>query len=209
VNPFNLPNWREREAYGDVSQWRYVRWRWEFRRRYPDYRADAAKVIGAPDPDSRYAAWEAYWQAWGYSEPLDPSISAQPDELLKTWPHRGVRILDGSASSEAGLSALMPRIGEIAVTIDLSRPFAAQMKIIERAFKKRGGGGPDKKHVPKDSGALWLSYLRLLDGIEARQTGLFGTVESDTAIWAHCRALRNTTSASQAKRKARALVSEL
>jgi hypothetical protein len=209
LNPVNLPNWRERVAYGDVTQWRYARWRWEFRRRDAGYRADVAKVIGATDPDARYSAWEAYWRAWGYSEPLDPSVSEQPDELLKTWAGNGVRIMDGSASSEAGMSGLRPRIGEIAVTLDLSRPFAAQMKIIERAFKKRGGGGPDRKHVPKDGGALWLSYLRLLDGIEARETGLFCTVESDTAIWAHCRALQNTTSASQAKRKARALVSEL
>jgi hypothetical protein len=38
-NEWGIPDWRDAQAYGDVKQWTFNRWRWEFYRRRDDLRA--------------------------------------------------------------------------------------------------------------------------------------------------------------------------
>jgi hypothetical protein len=40
---WGIPDWSDPSTYGDASRWSGSRWRWEFTRRRPDYRADFEK----------------------------------------------------------------------------------------------------------------------------------------------------------------------
>lgn len=39
MNRWGTPDWRDANAYGEMSTWTFEKWRWEFMRRQPDLRA--------------------------------------------------------------------------------------------------------------------------------------------------------------------------
>jgi hypothetical protein len=51
LNEWGIPDWRDAEAYGEVVQWTFNRWRWEFYRRRDDLRAFFDRW--ADDPEVR------------------------------------------------------------------------------------------------------------------------------------------------------------
>lgn len=193
MSDWGVPNWRDSAEYGDVKCWSLVRWRWEFTRRLADYRQDACDLIALSDqvenarlhyrqdltPETKEkflelnekmnAVWDAYFKRWGFSECLDPCVSKYPDEHLLTWPKKGVAILAGRHASVAGH-------GELTIRFNLSEPVLQQMEMAERIFRQKQkeflGNGVDKPHLPKDKARVWLEYLRVLDGHDAKKNGM-------------------------------------
>ncbi|MCC6000005.1 MAG: hypothetical protein JJU19_03970 [Pararhodobacter sp.] len=45
MNEWGIPDWRDKLAYGDVGAWSEMRWRWEFRRRLDEFRAECDAII--------------------------------------------------------------------------------------------------------------------------------------------------------------------
>lgn len=193
MNEWGIPDWRDPCAYGDTKSWPLARWLWEFTRRRNDYRAETMAYLTLhrqveaarkrmkenPTPDAKCAwetlsahankLWNRHWRKWGYSAPLDPSVSELPHDDLLRWPHGGVSSMRGSPMGRAPelRNTQIPTSEELAVRINLDRPIAEQMKIVERAAKReqkeRHGRLVQKRRHPMK----WLGYLRTLDAREA------------------------------------------
>ncbi|MEI4232214.1 hypothetical protein [Roseovarius sp. D22-M7] len=193
MNEWGLPRWCDPSAYGDTKRWTLARWHWEFTRRRDDYRAETLTYLTLqreveaarkrmkenPAPDARCAwetlsaqadkLWNRHWRKWGYSAPLDPSVSEFPQDDLLRWPHGGVTSMRGSHVGRAPelRNTLTPAPEELAVTINLDRPIAEQIKLVERVAKREqkelhGRLVQKRRHPVK-----WLGYLRTLDAREA------------------------------------------
>lgn len=191
MNEWGIPDWINEAAYQDASRWTLVRWRWEFRRRKSEYRDDAtaffhileAREAAAQDlqclntsaarqrfnevADLQQMAFETFWKRWNYCEVLDPRTSEYPDEKLKTLGLGGITIMDGSPSSEAGMSRISPRIGQTAIVFDLNQPLAAQLEIAARTLTKRQKALEGKLIQRRRQPLKWQGYLRTLDAREA------------------------------------------
>ena len=203
---WGLPDWQDKAIYGDVSQWTAARWRWEFTRRWNEYRAQAIAILNHSDGSNLETLERAFTNRWGFSLILDPRRSDYAEDELKTWPKQPIRIMEGSFSSERGESKISPSIGEVAFVLNPQLPHAYQLEIVARELKRLRVKARDKMHIPK-GGALWLAYLRFLDALEGKEAGKVMGL-SNEAIWELCRAQENTTTASQAKRKSREIVKQ-
>lgn len=200
---WGLPDWQDKASYGDVSQWTEARWRWEFTRRWDEYRKQAIDFLDRMETgfegDDQYQAWIAYWERWGYSLVLDPRRSDYPPSELTIWPKQGLK-----SSANA---ALRPGEGEIALILQPNQSEARQLEFVKRELKRLRTKARDKLHQPDDGGQLWLSYLRFLDALEAKAAGsLAGT--SDQAIYDAVRVNENSTPAAKAKKRARSIVTQ-
>lgn len=196
ANKWGLPDWRDPVAYGDTKRWMLARWHWEFIRRRDEYRAETliyldlqAEVKTArkrmkenPTPDAKCAwqslsaqaekRWDQHWHKWGYSPPLDPRVSEWPHDDLLRWPHGGVSSMLGSPYGPAPdmRNRLTPAPDQLAVTVNLDRPLAEQLKQVERAVKREQMARHGRLIQNRRHPAKWLGYLRALDAREAGAT---------------------------------------
>lgn len=197
---WGVPDFRDASAYGDTQSWPLKRWRWEFTRRRPDFRADflaayeqtyeaycegardpgntfmyGAKVIAPGEPG--FAAETTVQQLEKYGcELLDPRVSDHGSRLTFYKPEGRNSMAKGEGS---GWDAASRRItlaeGVRAFSIDLDKPLAAQLTHIEwlaRELQKERHGKLLERRRRKDK---WLEYLQVID---ARDAGL-----SDTEVY--------------------------
>lgn len=151
MNEWGIPDWRNPATYGDVLIWSYMRWRWEFRRRLDIFRQETDILMQSEQQaklaldtirldrsnqknreaysqklDDLQRLREAHWKNWGYANSkgcLDPRLSNYDDNLLLTFPHKGVSAMLGSESTEAGQSSVSPSIGQLTLTLTLISRF--------------------------------------------------------------------------------------
>ena len=105
LNEWGIPDWRDKEAYGDVDGWTIDRWRWEFYRRRDDLRkcfddrADAeyrsnqlqlndlticVDVFKGKSSEPGFTvSYHKSRQLFGYLSIPNPRIGAQPEGLIK------------------------------------------------------------------------------------------------------------------------------
>lgn len=208
MNEWGIPDWRNPATYGDILLWSDMRWRWEFRRRLDDFRQEADKLMQSERQarlaldtfqqvrssqnreayshalDDLQRLREAHWKKWGYANDkgcLDPRLSDYDDDMLLTFPHKGVSAMLGSASSEAGNSGVFPSIGQLTLTFNLDQPLSKNLEHAERILRQEQKEYLDrvihKSHDPHSAEAKahsWLNYLRILDGKEAMRRKIFG-----------------------------------
>lgn len=96
-NEWGIPDWRDPAAYGDVTRWKFSRWRWEFHRRRGDLRSYF---------DQHAERCWRYWQQF-VGDPTAPGAELQPHE-------RGFYVtVEREARDRLGYSLLPnPRIGD-------------------------------------------------------------------------------------------------
>lgn len=118
INEWGIPDWRDAKAYGNVAEWSFDRWRWEFFRRRADLRAYFDKwadqtyrdnlelhehTVGIDDrrPDEpgfcAHGSEEAT-RKFGYLGIPNPRIGEQPAGAIRPlagWSHL-TRLIDGS-----------------------------------------------------------------------------------------------------------------
>lgn len=211
MNEWGIPDWRDPAAYGDVKAWSDMRWRWEFRRRLDEFRAECDALLAMErELNAAYDAFQntrtvenrdkfsrlvdeiddmrfRHMRSWGYPgdlPALDPRVSEYSDDVLKVMPHTkkpGVHSMVGSASSEAGLSRVSPKKGQITITFNLDQSLSSNLELAERILrreqKKSIGKVIHKAHDPQTAESkarLWLEYLRVMDGKEAKERKIFG-----------------------------------
>lgn len=224
MSDWGVPDWRNSAAYGLTKDTALARWLWEFTRRRDDYRAETLAYLAihgdveaarkrmreSPTPDAKCALetlsaqaeklWNQHWSKWGYSAPLDPRVSEFPHDDLLRWPHGGVASMRGSPAGRALdiRNTLAPAPEELAVIINLDRPIAEQMKLVERAAKREqkerhGRLLQQRRHTTK-----WLGYLCTLDArgagaswseIAALHPYSAQTEQTARDIWGQARAL--------------------
>lgn len=166
MNEWGIPDWRDPAAYGDVFVWSDMRWRWEFRRRLEEFRAECdvlltleREVEAAHDAFQKTRSAEhreefsrlvdeidekrhRHMLSWGYPgdlPALDPRVSNYSDDVLKVMPNAknpGVRSMVGSASSEAGKSKVCPNKGQITITFNLDQPLSMNLELAERILRR-------------------------------------------------------------------------
>ena len=199
LNEWGIPDWRNKIAYGDVCKWSDIRWRWEFTRRLDEFRGecDAILALHSEAEVAREAFRKTrierhreefgtlvrqlgdmqtkHMLNWGYlsnKPPLDPRFSDYPDDLLTVWPNIGITSMHGSPVGRAAKfrSRMTPEPNEIAVSINLDRPLAEQLKIVERVAKREQKERHGKLLQKRQHPALWLDYLRVLDAREIGAT---------------------------------------
>jgi hypothetical protein len=192
ANEWGLPNWTDAGDYGDWENWKFSRWRWEFNRRKSNYRSQALEFFEilktrdaltselraneTPEARNRFnklvdlqaQSFTAFWRQWGYIEILDPRVSFYSDEKLKTLHHDGFRMMDGSASSEAGRSSITPHIGQTAIIFDLEKPLPEQLRIASVALKKKQVALFGKPIQRRKQILKWIGYLQTLDAFETK-----------------------------------------
>lgn len=181
MNPWGLPDWRDRQSYGGVARWTFNRWRWEFYRRRPDLRAyydgHAAashrywsRYAGRPgfplahlrpdEPGFTAIVAAAARKRFGYSALPNPRIGEQPEGVIRPWVNDSTLRV-----AEDAVPALDP--GEFAVLFDLDRPIEAQLDMAREVLRwhqeERHGKPLQRRRHP----GKWLTYLRVLDAREA------------------------------------------
>ena len=166
MNEWGIPDWRDPAAYGDVFAWSDMRWRWEFRRRLEEFRAECDALLTLErEIDAAHDAFQKtrsaehreefsrlvdeidekrhrHMLSWGYPgdmPALDPRVSNYSDDVLKVMPNAknpGVRSMVGSASSEAGKSKVCPNKGQITITFNLDQPLSMNLELAERILRR-------------------------------------------------------------------------
>jgi hypothetical protein len=196
---WGLPDWRTPAAYGVVKDWDESRWRWEFTRRRPDYRADFDRHAAAsyahyvelyekfkpggkrvrvlkPD-DPGFTATMLGPLKYGLAGLPNPRIGDQPDYALMFQPAFGFAVVgEGKeflAGGFAGVNVDAPE-GTVAVVFDLAHPIAAQLKgwrsFLESEQKRVHHKVIKRRQPRKKRAGLLLQYLRVLDGKEVGAT---------------------------------------
>jgi hypothetical protein len=191
ANEWGLPDWTDAGDYGDWGNWNLSRWRWEFNRRNSEYRSQAMEFLEilkqrealASDlrmnqtsearnrfndvADLQAQKFSAFWRQWGYIEILDPCTSDYPDDKLKILRPDGFNIMDGSPSSEVGLSSVSPQIGQTTITFSLDKPLAEQLRSATAVLKRKQKSLHGKLLQTRRHDVKWPEYLRTLDAREA------------------------------------------
>jgi len=185
-----IPNWRDESAYAECVEWKLDRWRWEFLRRWADYRADFEAAAQALETSE---LWFSHQGARRY----------ELDEFFAPW------VSDWRPSRPFWYPLPLPELDEdglpirstefVNITFDVSKPLAPQMveakkqleteqglrnlSIIESAQLAYGAkftGGIEipigdieekfgrKPRAPKHHIEKWPTYLRALDAREAK-----------------------------------------
>ncbi|RWN27581.1 hypothetical protein [Mesorhizobium sp.] len=181
---WGLPDWRDSSAYGNVSEWSELRWRWEFTRRREDVRttflqyadethkslmaspryAEMRPEDGKTPDDPSFWAMTPIEPMFGMIGIPNPRISEQPllDHLF-TKSHGVVHIGHGKdyLDFEEWTSVFLPK-GAVAIEFDINRPLAPQIKSAEVTLAGLAKLKQRRRHRSK-----WLTYLRALDGKEA------------------------------------------
>jgi hypothetical protein len=148
---WGLPDWTDPAAYGATASWNEPRWRWEFTRRRPDYRADfddhaaasyaravelykkfkpggKERVLEPSDPG--FTATMPGPLKYGLMGLPNPRISDQPFLVLCFQPAFGWATMgEGKeflAGNFEGVNVDAPE-GTVAVVFDLARLIAAQL----------------------------------------------------------------------------------
>ncbi|MCB1347230.1 MAG: hypothetical protein KDK11_00755 [Maritimibacter sp.] len=149
MNHWGIPDWRDPQAYTGNESWKLGRWRWEFLRRWSDYReefevalseqSDALAVPAGATLDKGHLtggelrAWPFLdWRArrYGLSEFLDPVISDW-FYWIPDFPD-GVRI-DGRSGKDIEVGrdnrpVVFDADYVLAISFDVRRPLAQQIK---------------------------------------------------------------------------------
>lgn len=191
ASEWGIPDWRDAEAYGDVSRWTFMRWRWEFYRRRDDLRAafdsraqetyeSALELHKNPlygtgrtlRPDEpRFTAQSYLDDPFGYAGIPNPRISEQPgDVIFSSLDYPGnIALVKGEGPRWPGESETTVSLGdgELAVVFDLDKPLGPQLEPLKNALVAmqilRHGAALQRRRHP----AKWLLYLRTLDAREA------------------------------------------
>lgn len=178
MTDWGVPDWKNAAAYSAKTastgrKWNDLKWRWEFLRRRPDYRA--AWTHWAPIEANRLArASEALKKAGSnVTLVMGTASTDDPDTCREHFQLTG--LLDPRCDFDefelwgAFCDADEERDG-IRYLFDLKKPIAPQMSKAEKLLKalqenERGGRVTNKPH--RD---LWPLYLRALDAKNARAT---------------------------------------
>ena len=103
---WGVPDWRDKDAYGDVESWTIARWRWEFCRRDPELRecfaVEARRLAAAPVEEQGFNEFVSkleyvnlqrlhqdkfrYYSIHNPRMSLEPKKSDHKNLLLKTLP---------------------------------------------------------------------------------------------------------------------------
>lgn len=123
LNEWGIPDWRDKEAYGDVKGWTLDRWRWEFFRRREDlrsffderaettYRSNQALLnhptilcycfAGLPSEPGFAVGGDNCGKLFGYICVPNPRIGSQPAGILKPMEdYWSFKIIDGDSSAD-------------------------------------------------------------------------------------------------------------
>ena len=194
MNEWGIPDWTEPRAYGDTKLWSTKRWRWEFVRRRPDFRADfdavrnytvehyrevysadwardqgidPSKLIGPDDPGFSGVTTTDQLVKYGI-ELFNPRISEQQMWRLNFQPNlfRTGAILGKGRPFDERISVSIPD-GAVGLLIDLDRPIAEQLEDYRDHLQYLQTKRHGKKLQRRQHPRLWLTYLRVLDGREA------------------------------------------
>ncbi|MER9240664.1 hypothetical protein [Mesorhizobium sp. M0633] len=184
---WGLPDWRDANAYGNVSVWCDHRWRWEFTRRRDDIRkaflqyadethkslmassgyAEIRPEDGKTPDDPGFLAMTPLRAMFGMTGIPNPAISDQPLlEGLFTKEHGDA--YEGHGKDYLKIDEWTPVFlpeGTLAIVFDLLRPLAPQIEAARATLKRYGK--PRQRRKP-DRVRVWLTYLRVLDAREAK-----------------------------------------
>lgn len=166
LNEWGIPNWRIKEAYGDVTKWTIERWRWEFYRRRDDLRkrfdenADATYLhnqrlnsdprycVGVNEvrPDDRgFAAYcPGSRELFGYIGIPNPRIGDQPQGLIT--PYEGfwhlTHVFDGTAPNAEEMIAT-PLDADLPELSDEAALLKQYFDVMEKLRKTRALGNKE------------------------------------------------------------------
>ena len=190
VNEWGIPDWRKPEEYGCTARWELDRWRWEFTRRWSDYRADfevafckwAAMTLVPSDIERAFEARDR-WDlirvpASSRESAAKYGLTCFFDPMVSDWARPGDSKWNGPVWRGTGFQAhrsrrpLHPDTPHLVpCCFDVSRPIEPQLKQAAaelRAWQvKLTGYGAIKLRKPKLHRAKWSTYLRVLDAREA------------------------------------------
>ena len=185
ANEWGIPDWRDASAYGDVKRWTFYRWRWEFYRRREDLREVFLTISElekeSPELDFTrdgrpprgqsghyvYASTSTF-RKFGYRFELpDPSVSAQPEEMLFAYEGFPPRFDIFSIGEAVTLPEQRVEANWLQFFFDLDKPLESQLAVAKRHLRHNqkylhGSLLQRKRHPTK-----WLGYLRTLDAREA------------------------------------------
>jgi hypothetical protein len=175
---WGLPDWENKDSYGDTKSWSMDRWRWEFTRRRTDYREwferlapeyyqDLIKRRGPTNSFGRrwlqphepgfraLGDMQSFW-TFGLDELPNPAISDQPEHV----------ICFGHPKLSFSRESISVGRDEIGVVLSLRETWSDQGDTIELYFKdaQKQFLGPVKAHKLRPE--KWFRYLRILDGRE-------------------------------------------
>ncbi len=209
---YGCPDWRTPDAYGDVDSWDDDRWRWEFKRRSPNYRY-WYEVLSSRDHMERYPGkpmpvhpiWlpeyseivffptPARAAELGFAVLANPLYSERPknywDAVKDPYLRLERRTITRAhwAAVEHGTMEASDVLGHnvVAISFDLNGPILPQVEGLTEYLQEI-----QHRHAPKDivrrQKDKWFRYLRVLDARQAKAT------------WAECSAiLANTISGSE------------
>jgi hypothetical protein len=207
VTEWGIPDWRDAAAYGDVKQWGFMRWRWEFSRRRDDLRAafggraqetyehylklhenplyGPGRTLRPDEPGFTAQLFHDEAQKFGYVGLPNPRISEQPSHVIfSTLDYPGNnRMMIGKGARYPGKPEHEIDVGdgEMAVIFDLDKPLGPQLERLKKELTQRQisrhGVALQRRRHP----VKWLGYLRTLDARE------------DGASWAEIAALHPNT----------------
>lgn len=196
VKEWGLPDWRDVQSYsnafGPPSHWSEESWRWEFKRRQPEYRQafDALVLQGLDGTIHRDSITKRDDQGnlvMVEPRPNTPTTAEHASELgfafVADDEHRhmfNMLFLPNPRFSEQPASSILfgerlitakrdengLLVGEAQWRFDLTKPLKAQLRDCEAALTHIQVAWKKKKVREPKRDAKWLEYLRALDAKE-------------------------------------------
>lgn len=193
---YGCPDWRDADGYGDFELWDDVNWRWQFKRRWRDYRIVFGNLCYQnhlecyPDrPIPVFPMWmPEYRDAYFFASPaqaarfdfprlFNPLNANLPDhqwdalrDATTRFERRTVTAADFINNKD---TKHKPRdvfgSGSIAITFNLYSPIRAQLDGLEDYLKEQQHYTAHKD-IQRHHRDKWLLYLRVLDAREANAT---------------------------------------
>lgn len=194
VNEWGIPDWRKPEDYGDTGSWNNDRWRWEFTRRWADYRADfeAALLVFEPQygnppalaPTARTRAQRTVIPMEGpelKSAKVHYGMDYYFDPIVSDWTRADDSAWVGPRWQDTGFEMEpfvgypdRPRLNTKYCRFDVSRPLKPQLEQAEAELREWHDilvkHGEANLNETKLHPLKWLTYLRALDARADRET---------------------------------------